>query len=265
MLVNLLVLATEGGIPPSNPWAKIAFPLGALIFLGSVYMLVRANLGTRRGYLVTATSLFAFMVIYSLFWAFGAPGTPPTTGPQNLPGQAADAYLPVWVPFAPDSRIAEDPTYDVVQQYPQGFGEVPADFEDEAEEGADEIKTLFTARETRVLSLTQAPADIRYAEAENGRPIIGVIFKETYQAPGADDEPLPEGVEVGDIIPESEEEVMFAYFDAGSPLFPSLVVIALSILGFLIHAVLLDLDERRERRALAGETPAETREPVTTG
>ena len=124
MLATMLtVLATEGGIPAESPWAKVALPLGFLIFVGLTFVLVRSNLGTRRGYLVTATSLFGFMVIYSLFWAFGAPGTPPNTGPQNLPGQELDAYQPVFRPFAPDSQIAQDPDYAVVANHPVGFSE----------------------------------------------------------------------------------------------------------------------------------------------
>src|SRR5688572_24478959 len=106
---DLLVLATEGGIPTSNPWSQLAVPLGVLIFVGSVYLLLRSNLGTRRGYLVMSTSLWGFGFLLSLFWAFGAPGTPANTGPQNLPGQELDAYQPVWFPFAADSNLATAP------------------------------------------------------------------------------------------------------------------------------------------------------------
>src|SRR5688500_616859 len=122
----LLVLATEShGIPGSDWRAKIAVPLGFVLFFGSIYMLVRSNLGTRRGYLVTATSFFGFMTIYALFWTFGAPGPPPATGPQNLPGQELDAYEDVWRPYAGDSRVAEDPTYGVAKTWPEGFADTP--------------------------------------------------------------------------------------------------------------------------------------------
>jgi hypothetical protein len=249
---SLVVLATEGGIPASSWQAKLAVPLGILIFIGTVYLLLRANLGTKRGYLVMATSLWGFMVIYALFWTFGAPGTPPTTGPQNLPGQEADAYLPVWRPFAIDSRIAERAGYDFVGDFPAGarFGEVPADFEETAREGADEIKNFFSGENFNpppVLPTWEA-VDTRYAVADNGYPVIGVTYQETYQPPREGRPPLPEGVEVGEPIPDGRTYTAFAFFDAGSPLFPSLLMLGLVTALFALHALLLARDEARDRR-----------------
>src|SRR5688500_18590401 len=144
-----LVLATEGGIPPSSHWAKLAVPIGFLAFIGLTYMLVRSNLGTRRGYLVTFSSLFGFLLVYALFWTFGAPGTPPNTGPQNLPGQELDAYQPVFRMFAPDSLIAEDPDYAVVQSYPDGFSEeAPEGLTEDVQVAVDETKTFFSDGES---------------------------------------------------------------------------------------------------------------------
>jgi hypothetical protein len=308
------VLAAETAhlIPGSDWRAKIAVPLGSLIFLGSVYMLVRANLGTRRGYLVTATSLFGFSIIYALFWAFGAPGTPPATGPQNLPGQELDAYEDTWRPYAGDSLIADDPVYAVAKTYPEGFSDslegagLEENFEATAKTGSDEIKTFFstsgkgTPLQTAVVQPTWQEVERKYAVATNGRPIIGVTYQQTWQ-PGQlpDGEVLeegeslpltadaegdgsdsckvgsdgcntaPAGAETGDLVEDGATYTAFAFFDKGSPRFPSYVTIAIVLVLFILHALLLAADERRERRereALAAQTattPAErTPEPA---
>jgi hypothetical protein len=250
-LAALYVLATEGGIPASDWRAKIAVPLGILIFVGSVYLLLRSNLGTRRGYLVLGTSLWGFMVIYALFWTVGAPGTPPATGPQSLPGQELDAYQNVWRPFAGDSNLANDANYSVVKSFPEGFGAVPANFLPTANTGAADIQTFFSSnaglREKPVgQDWVVVPDSIRYTTSANGQPLIGATFQETFQAPAEGEE--PEG-EVGAINPDGETYTAFAFFDAGSPLFPSLVMLGLVSLLFVLHAALLYRDEGKERQA----------------
>ena len=303
---GLLVLASEShGIPGSDWRAQIAVPLGTLIFFGSIYLLLRANLGTRRGYLVMATSFFGFMIIYSLFWTFGAPGTPPATGPQNLPGQELDAYEDTWRPFAGDSALADDPVYAAAKTYPEGFADtpqeagLPANIEAQAETGSDDIKTFFStppgeggALQTPTMGPTWAETDRKYARAENGRAIIGVEYQQTWQVgqlpPGtqleegesppltpdgelvADDEAnvAPEGTEIGDVVEDGETYTAFAFFDPGSPAFPSIVTFLLILVLFIIHVLLLALDERRERRereASAVQPVAEERVPAEAG
>jgi hypothetical protein len=293
---DLIVLATEGGIPTSNPWSQLALPLGILIFVGSVYMLIRSNLGTRRGYLVMSTSLWGFGFLLSLFWAFGAPGTPPNTGPQNLPGQELDEYQPIWVPFAVDSLVVTDEgsPYTVVESFPDGFGAVPEAFQENAQTGVDNTASFFSSLAGQVgedgeapyrnlLTGSEAVVDgPLYAEAENGRPIIGVVFGTTCQfgLDDAADDALPafcEGLEVGDPIPAdavtsggepaASTITLFAFFDQGAPYFPSILMAG--ILGFLfvLHMVLLARDEARERRELTAadgeDVVVEERAPVS--
>lgn len=302
----LLVLAAEGGHGiPGNDWrAQIAVPLGTLLFFGSIYLLLRANLGTRRGYLVLATSFFGFMIIYSLFWTFGAPGTPPATGPQNLPGQELDAYEDTWRPFAGDSNLAADPNYAIVKTYPEGFADtpvevgLPANVEGQAETGSDDIKTFFStppaeggALSKPTMGATWAETDRKYARAENGRALIGVEYQQTWQvgqlppgeAAGEGPPPLtpdgelvaedgsnvaPEGTEINDPVEDGETYTAFAFFDPGSPKFPSIVTFLIMLLLFIVHALLLALDERRERREreASGVQPvAEERVPAEAG
>ena len=301
----LLVLAAEShGIPGSDWRAKIAVPLGFVLFFGSIYMLVRSNLGTRRGYFVTATSFFGFMIIYALFWTFGAPGTPPATGPQNLPGQALDAYEDVWRPYAGDSAVAEDSAYAVAKTYPEGFEAapdavgLPQSFVENANTGSEDIKTFFSTKAgplqtPPIKASTWVEIDRKYASATNGRPIIAVTFQQTYQiaqanpgdpapaegaepvftpdgAPVADDESnvAPPGTELNDPVENGETYTAFAYFDAGNPAFPSLLSLVIIIILFVLHALLLARDEQRERRereAVAGAVTAEERVPAEAG
>lgn len=298
----LTVVATEShGIPGTHPWAKLAVPIGFVLFIGSVYMLVRANLGTKRGYLVTATSLFGFLLIYALFWTFGAPGTPPATGPQNLPGQELDAYEDTWRAFAGDSTLAEDPAYDVVKSFPEGFSADPegagleAGFKPTADAGSGDVQTFFATKagplEKPPMKATweEVPEERRYAKADNGRPIIAVTYQQTYQvaqvAPGqapAEEGPpklTPDGVAaeedgsnvapadtaLGDLVEDGETFTAFAFFDEGTPRFPSLVTLALTLLLFILHALLLARDEKREHRereSAVAPAPVDERESV---
>ncbi len=250
-LIGLVVLATEEGIAPGDLRTKLAVPLGIAIFIGSIYVLLRANLGTRRGYLVLGSSLFGFLTILAAFWTFGAPGTPPATGPQSLPGQELGAYEPTWVPFAGDSLIAERRAYGVVKQYPEGFGPVPESFLDTADAGVQDIKDFFSAeeRQTKIVGADWVPAPgddgLRYAEATNGRPLIAV----TYVPP--EDQ-------------RGEPVTLFAYYDAGNPIFPGLLTLAIVFALFVVHVLLLNRDEARERRERTEEA-AEEAETVTAG
>lgn len=274
----LVVLATEGGIPTSNPWSQVAVPLAIVIFVGSVYLLLRSNLGTRRGYLVLGTCLWGFTSILATFWTFGAPGTPPATGPQNLPGQQLNEYEPTWTPFAQDSAVAERPEYAVAANYPEGFGPVPGEFEAEAGTGADEIANFFSGFDPtddyrNVIEATWEPVATEFAEATNGYPIIAVTYQQTCQidtnadiVEGEDPPLTPEGCEgaqIGDVAEDGDTAVLFGFFDAGNPSFPSYVMLGVVLALFLLHALLLSRDESRERRERVVEPAAD--EPVEAG
>ncbi len=291
----LAALVPEGHIPASDPRAKLAVPLGILIFVGGVYLLLRSNLGTRRGYLVLGVSLWGFTTVFSAMWAFGAPGTLPGGGPLNLPGQQIDEYEPQWKAFAVDSRIAEDPRYDIVQGYPQGFGPVPAEFQEQATTGANEIANFFsgfddTSPYSNIIQSTWAPLtdQIGYAvsDDEQAFPILAVPYVPTYQLapadPAAGSTPLltadgappagdgsnvaPPGAEVGDPVVGAQPVVLYGFFDRGSPLFPSYVVFGIIVALFALHVALLAHDEKRERREReAAGTPEEQPAPVPAG
>ncbi|HUH06937.1 MAG TPA: hypothetical protein VML96_03920 [Egibacteraceae bacterium] len=272
-LLGLVLLAVEEAshewVPPWDWRAQVALPAGLLIFFGSVFLLLRSNLGARRAYLVEATSFFGFMIILALFWTFGAPGTPIATGPITLPGQPLDAYQPTWTPFAGDSVIAEDERFVTAKTFPEGWTEVPDAFAAQADTGVQEIQSFFGEQEagSRIPATWVPVGDtVRYREATNGFPMISAEFKESYQ-PNADGS-LPEGVsetQIGQPIPDGATFRAFAFFDAGNIQFPSIVMLAVMTVAFLIHLALLALDERREQRELAEDAAhvAEERERVS--
>lgn len=247
-----LALFAAQATPPDSLMAKLAVPLGALIFLGSIYLLLRSNLGTRRGYLVFATAFFGFMIIQSAFWAFGAPGTPVATGPTNLPGQVANEYQPTWVPFAEDSRLGKG---EYAWIGGAQWSEVPEDFAAEAEVGVGDIQGFFSSEEGRKLVGEAWKAEeVAYAR-QDGYPVLKVTYVET-------------DANTGEVKPGGKTATMYGYFDAGNRSFPAVVFLIGSLIGFALHALLLDRDEQREKRELAelkGGTaaPEAPAEPVT--
>jgi hypothetical protein len=73
---------------------------GALIFLGSVFVLLTAIYGWREAYLVEMVALSSFIILLSMIWVIGIPGTLPGTGPRGTE--------PHWVPFLADSEQGQE-------------------------------------------------------------------------------------------------------------------------------------------------------------
>lgn len=236
--MSTLALFAAQATPPDSLLAKITVPLGAVIFLGSIYMLLRSNLGTRRGYLVFAAAFFGYMIIQSAFWAFGAPGTPVATGPTNLPGQPANAYQPEWVAFAEGSRIANG---DYAWINDAEWGPVPEEFAGTAEVGVGDIHGFFAGEAGHELVEEHWKPDtdrIEYARQDGGYPVLRVTYVETDES-------------TGEVVAGGDEVTLYGYFDAGNASFPAIVFLLISLVGFAIHALLLDRDEQREKRELA--------------
>jgi hypothetical protein len=251
-MIDLIVVAADE-IPPESIMAQLIVPIGIVAFLGSTYLLLRSNLGTRRAYYMLGTCTFAFLFIMSVFWGFGAPGTPQATGPQNLPGQPLDELLPKWIPFAQDSLLADRPDLAIVKDYPEGFVEEgwPEDFAETAESGVDDIQSFFATEEAgeQVGDLWEAEV-VAYAETETDLPVLAIEFR------GVDEEGQP----------TDETYIGFGFWDEGAPLLPSYIFMGLSLVGLLLHGWLLDRDERMERRRLAEAAAAEEeRERVPAG
>jgi hypothetical protein len=214
-----------------------------VIFGGSIWILTSAVFGLRMGYLITATSLFAFMIILSALWVFGAPGTPRFLGPKG--------ELPAWKPVAFGQQL-ESPTFPAIEEYPGG----PWEEADKATTPEVEPVTLaiqdFLAEEAtgelRLSGQTDVEVspedftvqDIRFAETDGTRLAAARAF-----ATGG-----------------GPEVTVFAYKDQGDEAVPSYVFLAGSVIGFAVHLPFLDRAERKRKQVLTGGEQAPWRGPA---
>lgn len=291
--VQALVVFGAETHPPDSLVANIAVPIAILVFFGGTYLLVRSNLGTKRGYLVVATTFFGFIMLFSLFWGFGGWGTPQASGPTQLPGQPIDELEPRWIPFDQDSRLANRSAYDVVQNYPEGFEvyeggnadetleavnqaiandqfetieplrESLVDFDEEialVEDGTENIRSFFSQGDVLdgeasldLVGELDEPVEIGFAEAANGDLVMAVTYQEFDQ-------------ESFEVVEDGETYTAFGYYERGAPLMPSLVFFIVALVLFALHGWLLDRDERLERRERERleqtEEPERVPEPV---
>ena len=215
-----------------------------VIFGGSVWLLLSAVFGVRMAYLVSATGFFAFMIILSALWAFGAPGTPPNLGPRG--------DLPTWFGLAAGAELSS-PTYPVIEEYPADpwrSAEDQRTFRSEvepvtlafqdflAEEAAAELRRA--GLEGEITAETFEIADLRFTAVDGTRLAAGRAFATT----------------------GGPEVVVFGYKDAGDLALPSWLFLAGSIVGFAAHLPFLDRAERRRKDILTGGDQAPWRGPA---
>ncbi len=215
-----------------------------VIFGGSVWLLLSAVFGVRMGYLISATGLFAFMVILSALWAFGAPGTPPNLGPRG--------DLPTWFGLRAGADLSS-PTYPVIEEYPgepwvtaeerpryrSEIEPVTLAFQEFlAEEAADELRRAGI--EGEITPETFEVTDLRFTEVE-GTPLAAAQAFATTGGP---------------------EVTVFGYKDPGDLALPSWLFLAGSVIGFAAHLPFLDRAERRRREILTGGEQAPWRGPA---
>ena len=230
-------------------WKGIAVTICAFIlFVGSVYVLVAAVFGLRMGYLVVAVSFFAWMIILSALWTFGAPGTPRNLGPRGVEshwqvfaagvGHVTSSQYPQvekfperpWHPPDAVSQPSVDTVGAVMQKYLVGLAtpqleKQGVDLCDPEEEPTPTCfsldPTLFTVQ------------DMEFANAD---PNTHLVAARGFYTPG------------GPMV------TMFAYFDKGNVPKYSIGFLGASVFGFLIHLPFLDRAEKRRKEILTGGT-----------
>ncbi len=224
-----LVALTETNIEGS-----LVVVAGFILFGGATWLLAAAVMGVRMGYLISATSLFGFMVILSALWVFGAPGTPRFLGPKG--------DLPQWFGLAEGVDVTS-PTYPQVDQYP---GEP---WTDPAEDPA-----LAPEVEAATLAFQEFLAEEATAEL---------------QSSGIEGEVVPEAFELEDMRFATVEETQLAmaqafaadggpevlvvgYKDPGDEGAPSFYFLGASLIGFVAHLPFLDRAERKRKEILTG-------------
>jgi hypothetical protein len=237
---------------------------------GSVFMLLAANFGARKGYLIAATAFFGFLVMLSAIWLFGLPGTTPLTGPKGA--------QPTFKFFTLEDPVAS--TYDSVRNFQGGAGngwqEAPAGAAAEGGGGGggaaeETLKAdLDVARQTAVSTLIEETnKDIKDSSKELDTTNLDAKAFYTIQD-GAEvaaivilpkDPPEGSGLQRPDFAPKTT----FAYRDPGSPYLPSILFLVGSLVLFVVHMLALGLVERRRPLGGAVATPTDAgRQPAGT-
>jgi hypothetical protein len=244
--------------------------LTAFVLLpGSVFMLLAANFGALKGYLIAATAFFGFLSLLSAIWLFGLPGTTPLTGPKGT--------QPTFKSFTLDDPAASK--YDSVRSFNgragNGWQEAPAGAAAGAQAGGGAQETLRAdldvARQTAVSKLIQA-TNKNVKDSSRELDVTNVDAKAFYT--------IQDGTEVAAIVispkdppagsglrrPTFAPKTTFAYRDPGAPYLPSILFLAGSLVLFFVHMLGLGLVERRRPLGGAAGAPAEgAREPAGTG
>jgi hypothetical protein len=241
---------------------------GFVLLPGSVFMLLSANFGALKGYLIAASAFFGFLAMLSAVWLFGLPGTTPLTGPKGT--QPTFKFFTLQDPAA--SR------YDSVRNFNgsagNGWQEAPAGAAAGAQGGGAQETLradLDVARQTAVSRLIEETnKDIKDSSRE--LDVTNLDAKAFYT--------IQDGTEVAAIVispkdppagsglrrPNFEPKTTFAYRDPGAPSLPSILFLAGSLVLFFVHMLALGVVERR--RPLGGAVGAPTegaREPARTG
>jgi hypothetical protein len=232
------------GLTRVNIEGSLVVLSGFVLFAGSTYLLASAVLGRTLGYLVTATGFFAFMIILSALWVFGAPGTPRYLGPKG--------DLPAWVPVAAGQTL-ESPTIPVIQRYPN-----------KPWRSAEEQRSLAPELEPATLAFQEFLAEEASGELR-GQGIEGEVTAEEFQI---EDVRFTEvdGTTVaagrGFHAAGGPEVTVVGYKDQGNEPLPSYLFLAASVIGFAAHLPFLDRAERRRKDVLTGGDQAPWRGPA---
>ena len=217
---------------PCTGWCGWGVLIASLVlFPGTVWLLTGAVFGNRMGYLISATSFFAFMIILSAIWTFGAPGTKPFLGPKG--------DLPAWVTVAAGQQL-EAQALPIVEQYPEGPWK-PAEEDDPEFEAATQAFQEFLAEE--------ATAELQ-AEGVEGEVESTQFQVEQLRFTTVEDRPV--AMARAFALDGGSEVLVFGFKDPGNEALPSYVSLAVSVIGFAVHLPFLDRAERKRKEILTG-------------
>jgi hypothetical protein len=217
---------------------------GFILLPGSVIMLLSANFGALKGYLIGATAFFGFVAMLSAVWLFGLPGTTPLTGPKGT--QPTFKFFTLQDPAAGK--------YDSVRNFQGGAGngwqEAPA--AEGAQGGAQETlrADLDVAKQTALSKLindtnkgnkdSSKDLDVTNLDAkafytiQNGTEVAAIVISPKQPPAGS-------GLQKPTFAPKTT----FAYRDPGAPSLPSLLFLIGALVLFVVHMLALGMVERR--------------------
>jgi hypothetical protein len=235
--------------------------VAALIFIGSIYYILSTLFGWRRAYYVVVISLMGFLIILSLVWLLGIPGTGPGFGPRGR--EAA------YIPFLPNSQFASD-FKTQIQAFPDGSGWDQPGKKYFGNGDTKQTGALDSIGEIDTYKLIIEPALAGYFQ--KNPQLNGSIDPADYdfrrQLPPADDAKLTADQKVAPIatiryadggggrllvgltIPGTAKHpqiTVFALRDKGTIFVPALEFLVSAVLLFALHLWLLARDEVKQK------------------
>jgi hypothetical protein len=244
----------------------LALAIGVLLLPGSVIMLLSANFGALKGYLIGGAAFFGFVFVLSLIWIFGLPGTPALTGPKGTD--------PSFKQFQMNTATAA--RYSAVQQFqgsagngwkeepaePVGGAKLPADQEalradlETAKQAVQQQLIIDLNKDvkesSKELDVTNIETTVFYTN-QKGTELAAVVIS-------GKEPPKGSGLEKPTFAPKT----FFAFRDTGAPYVPSLIVMGLSLVLLVGHVLGLAAAERRRPLGTSARAPADggTRVPA---
>ena len=211
--------------------------MGAILFIGSVYLILTAVLGRWLGYLVLMVALSGWLIVLSSLWAFGFYSQGPET-PVNLGPRGAE---PTWIPLLASTDTTSE-AYDTFASYPASPWE-PAGSGGGAEvQSVTGIVTDFLAQ--------QANQQLDIGETDP-RAVTGVEFAVDSIAFASSDQ-TDLAVAKAHFLDGGPLWTVSLYFDNGSVPRYSYMILVGSVILFVIHLPLLDVAERKRKQFLTG-------------
>jgi hypothetical protein len=230
------------GLAPSFVKGILVTICALVLFVGSVYLLVSAVFGLRMGYLVIATSLFAWMIILAAIWSFGfysqGPGTPKYLGPRGTEKhwQVFDASTGSTTSKFPETAL-----------YPAKEWWVPT----ATSTSASAIPTVTTAFQDYLAAQAQAQL------VKQGHP-DAVIDPTTFVVQNVRFLTAKDGTHLAAatafFASGGPAITVYAYHDSGNVQIWSWLFLIGSIIGFAIHVPFLDRAEKSRKAILTGGT-----------
>ncbi len=227
------------GVAPSFTKGVLVFVSAVVLFVGSPYLLASAVLGLRMGYLVVATALFAWMIIFASIWTFGLYSQGPAT-PRYLGPRATEAH---WQVIAAGTG-SQTTKYPETASYPGRPWWSPAT----GGAASSSIPTVSTALQTYLAS--QAAKGV--VEVEGPLAPANFVIQNVKFATAADGTHL--AAATGFYTSGGPAITLFAYHDKGDVPMWSWLFLVTSVVLFVVHVPLLDRAERSRKEILTGGT-----------
>ena len=250
--------------------------MGFALFIGSVYLLLKAVFGAKMGYLVLAIAFFTWMIFLSSLWAFGF-YTQGLETPANLGPKGPE---PSWVVIEGGFTAASE-EFPEVAEYPAEPWKEPAGGALSSVEPTKVTVATFLAEEANaelgieVVEPVPAHAGGTEVEAEpaadtggeaNAQEATGAAAEAANQTPF-----IPEDFVVEDVKYATASDgttslaVARGFYENGGPVFTvalyhspgnvgiySYIFLAVSIIGLLVHIPFLDRAEASRKEILTG-------------